>query len=71
MEVNSNSYIDLTRDCIILCKAIEKSNAPVELKELATKRLSLVSINVNMNTQFALPEERKKWQKLQQFMKGE
>lgn len=71
MEVNSNSYIDLIRDCIILCKAIAKSDADPEMKELAAKRLSLVAINVNMNVQFSLSEERKEWQKLQKLMKGD
>lgn len=71
MEVNSNSYIDLTRDCIILCRAILKSDVPAEIKELVKKRLSLLGINVGMNSQFASPEERSEWQKLQKLMKGD
>lgn len=68
MEVNNKSYVEMTRDCIILCKAIAKSDASADIKELAEKRLSLVAINVNMNARFASPEERSEWQELQKLI---
>lgn len=62
MVVDTNSYIDLMKDCMLFCKEIQNNDTvPAEIKKRAQERMKLNAMRTAMEKQFATPEDREIW----------